>query len=186
MDRALGKDGIYRWASISPCKQYRYWLRQYWGGGDKEYVCFVMLNPSTGTEKEDDHTIRRCRAFAQAWGYYGMVILNLFALRSRWPDTLLIHDDPIGPNNKKQLQLWSESGLSDKVVLAWGNGPIVDKLIERYRPQNLLSGMRAEKLHYLKLNADGHPAHPLYLKGDLVPQKYDLPRHILGPHDIVI
>src|ERR1700691_893264 len=66
-------------AVFSPCRRYRYALWREWGVlpgmPDKGYVLFVGLNPSTADETRDDATIRRCIAFAQAWGYSGLCMV---------------------------------------------------------------------------------------------------------------
>lgn len=52
---------------------------------------FVGLNPSTADETEDDQTIRRCVGFAMDWGYGGLCMGNLFAIRATKPKNMLIH-----------------------------------------------------------------------------------------------
>lgn len=44
-------------AEFSPCRTWRYILRRRWGRGPA--VGFILLNPSTADEKQDDPTIRR-------------------------------------------------------------------------------------------------------------------------------
>ena len=70
-----------RSAKISSCGLYRYDLWRVWDS-QKENVCFIGLNPSTADENKDDPTIRRCMAFAMAWGYGSLCMLNLFAFRA--------------------------------------------------------------------------------------------------------
>ena len=70
-------------AELSQCKNYRYALWRRWS--EAPAVLFVMLNPSTADESQDDATIRRCIAFAQQWGHGGIIVANLFALRSPYP-----------------------------------------------------------------------------------------------------
>ena len=50
-------------AILSDDRVYRYMLERTWDCR-KERVLFVMLNPSTADEKEDDPTITRCLGFA--------------------------------------------------------------------------------------------------------------------------
>ena len=55
------------WAIYSDCERYRYTLRREWGGGSGG-VTFVMLNPSTATEVQNDPTVERCERRARAMG----------------------------------------------------------------------------------------------------------------------
>jgi hypothetical protein len=58
-------------AVYSDCERYRYLLTRVWGSGPK--ALFVMLNPSTATEVQNDPTVERCerRARAGLWGVPG-------------------------------------------------------------------------------------------------------------------
>jgi hypothetical protein len=71
-------------AACPVCEVYRYELRRVWDA-QLGLACWVMLNPSTADANEDDPTIRRCVNFARTWGYGGIVVRNLFALRATDP-----------------------------------------------------------------------------------------------------
>lgn len=158
-----------RTALISKCERYRFRLGRRWAEGDA--VLFIMLNPSTADAENDDPTIRRCIGFAKAWGFGGLHVGNLFALRATDPRTLLWTTDPIvHPLNAAHLSDMAKA--SRLVVCAWGNAPIVNRILRRkdmvhYRP---LAGLG--DLHYIALSNDGTPKHPLYLPGDLRPERY--------------
>lgn len=121
---------------------------------------FIGLNPSTADETEDDPTIRRCIAFAKGWGYDSLCMTNLFAFRSTDPSVMLAEPDPIGlENDAHLLEMARGAGI---VVAAWGTpgGHLGrDTAVRQLIPN----------LHYMRLTKDGHPGHPLYLPGDLVP-----------------
>ena len=68
---------IYKNATFSSCRTYRYSLSRIWDK-KKKYVLFVGLNPSTADEEVDDPTIRRCINYAKNWGYGGFLMVNLF------------------------------------------------------------------------------------------------------------
>ena len=104
-------------AEFSPCRQYRYSLWRYWDE-HKRYAVFVCLNPSTADETKDDPTVRRCINFAKGWDYGGMIMLNLFALRSTDPKRLKLVDDPVGPDNDFHLR--SASSKAGITIAAWG------------------------------------------------------------------
>ncbi|MBF6607758.1 MAG: DUF1643 domain-containing protein [Flavobacterium sp.] len=152
-------------AVISECGNYRYSLTRVWDES-KPKVMFIMLNPSTADASKDDPTIRRCIAFAKTWGYGGLFVCNLFSFRATNPKDLLKIGNPFGDEN-----IWHTRKLSDEVttiICAWGNKPILHKLLKNQNPYKLLD-FAWLKLHYLELSKDGTPKHPLYLKGDRFP-----------------
>ena len=146
-------------ATISECGMYRYWLGRSRDTGDG-LVTWIMLNPSTADAEQDDPTIRRCLGFAATWGKRQVVILNIFALRATDPAKLLHAADPVGPENDAALA--KADGL---IVCAWGAA-----WAERSRRVRLSLASAGLVLHHLGLTKHGHPKHPLYLRGDLVPQ----------------
>jgi hypothetical protein len=155
-------------ATISPCGLYRYDLRRIWGGPGLKVVNFVMLNPSTADESEDDPTIRRCIAYAKAWGFGGLSVTNLYAFRATDPGSLWSAPDPVGPLNDEFIRRWAST--ADLVLMAWGNhgvrggrGNAVMKLLKP------LSGRSC----YLKITGNGQPGHPLYLPSRLAPKSME-------------
>lgn len=152
-------------AQFSRCRTWRYTLHRVWAGTDRDgamEVAFVGLNPSTADEVSDDPTVRRCIGFAKGWGYDGMWMLNVFALRSTDPGALRGHPDPVGVENLGHILEVCTFAQVRRVVLCWGNhgkhmdqGPrLLDRLLEH--------GFEA-KLRHLGLTGAGHPKHPLYL-----------------------
>lgn len=151
-------------AVISEDKKYRYLLTRIWDT-TKPMVNFIGLNPSTADQVDNDPTMRRCIAFAKSWGYGGIFMTNLFAYRTAYPAELMKADDPVGRENNKYL-LKIENKV-DEVVFAWGaGGTFLNRNKEVLR---LIT-----KGHYIALTKEGHPRHPLYLKGDLTLKKYSL------------
>lgn len=151
-------------ARLSECGTYRYELRREWSSAP--LACFVMLNPSTADANVDDRTIRRCVGFARSWGNGGIVVVNLFALRSKHPSELARHADPVGPKNDDFIR----SALALRwvtVVCAWGADPLVAS-----RSPRVLSLIReaGHKPQCLRLTeATRAPEHPLYLPASLRP-----------------
>ena len=150
---------IRRSAAISPCGQYRWWLRREWHGGNGQVLCFICLNPSTADATIDDPTIRRCMRFAQDWGYSALSVRNLFAFRATSPHALLTGADPIGPSGDAELL----AGLTaDRVVVAWGasvpfnRDKTVLALFATHFPQ--------KELWCLGRTKGGMPRHPLYVR----------------------
>lgn len=141
-------------ATFDPNRIWRYRLWRIWSEVEPA-IGFCMLNPSTADESVDDPTIRRCIGFARAWGYGGVVIVNLFALRSTDPKALAKHPDPIGPDNDAYLSQLAET--VPLIIAAWGvHGKLLDRQMQ---VRTMLHG----KLWHLGLTRDGAPKHPLYL-----------------------
>lgn len=148
-------------ASISTCGLYRYGLFRRWDDGEGVAV-FIGLNPSTADAEKDDPTIRRCVAFAKAWGCSRLDMLNLFAFRATDPGVMKKADDPVGPLNDAYLEMAKSARF---VVAAWGvHGTHLgrDKVVRAMLPN----------LSFLRLTKDGHPGHPLYLPASLTPQPW--------------
>lgn len=148
-------------AVLSDCEIYRYQLWRIWDK-NKPTILFIMLNPSTADDNEDDNTIKKCIRYATKWGYGGFYVGNLYAFRSKARSVLKTVLNPIGEDN--EMNLLKLSKKCDKTVCAWGN--------EEGRPERIFS--KFKNLHYLKINKDKEktPAHPLYLNGDLIPIKF--------------
>lgn len=154
--------GIRSTAELSSDGVYRYELRRIWGDPN-HLVGWIMLNPSTADATADDPTIRRCVGFARDWGYGGIVVRNLFALRATDPAVLKTHPEPIGPENN----YWLLSGSTDALtVCAWGvHGALGGRAIRVLR----LLGAGGVQLRHLGLTKAGHPRHPLYLPKTAAP-----------------
>jgi hypothetical protein len=147
-------------AVLDQTREYRYLLKRQWGGNDENFVNFVLLNPSTADQDKDDPTVKACMKFAKNWGYDGMWVTNLFALRATDPKKLKIVEDPVGKDNDSYLEQYARKGAI--VVLAWGGagnflnrGEEVIKLLSKIKP-----------LHCIKNLKSGAPQHPLYINQD--------------------
>lgn len=160
-------------ALLSEDREYRYRLQRHWDA-TKPTVAFVMLNPSTADETDDDPTIRRCIGYAKEWGYGTLLVGNLFALRATDPSELRDHPDPVGPENDDHLRKICDR--AELVVAAWGtDGSLRDRGKEAAR-------MLDVQLHALDVTKNGHPGHPLYLPGDADPEPWD-ERALIGGGD---
>jgi hypothetical protein len=155
-----------REAVFSADRHYRYRLTIRWN--PSPMCVFLMLNPSTADEVKDDPTIRRCVGYAKRWGHGGVAVVNLFAWRSTDPSVLCATVDPVGPENSSHILQAAQ--LGDPVICAWGK---LDKKL-RDRAGIVIDLLAHRPLYRLKANADGSPAHPLYLRGDLQPERLDV------------
>ena len=146
-------------ATFSSDRVYRYALWRRWEGGDGQDCVFIMLNPSTADESVLDPTVTRCVGFARDWGYSGLIVANIFALRATDPRKLLTAVDPIGPQNNQALI--AAVLRASCVICAWGvHGKLND------REHEVLELLNSRKLECLGVTKGGHPKHPLYLKRD--------------------
>ena len=157
-------------AVLSADRTYRYRLVRDLGMMGNGVCCFVMLNPSTADEHEDDPTIRRCIGFARSFGCARLEVVNLFAYRSTDPEMIyaMSKDEAVGPDNDRHIA--EACNVSRIVICAWGNHGS-----HAGRDQEVLSLIRAQQgtaPMALKINSkSGQPAHPLYLKSTLTPQE---------------
>ena len=152
-------------AVYSPCEQYRYLLTRVWNP-DGRKALFVMLNPSTATEFQNDPTVERCERRARALGFGAFRVTNIFAFRATDPRVMRGVADPIGPGNDAAIAD-SASQWADSILCAWGThgahlgrGAAVERLL-RATGRELLT---------LGLSKDGHPKHPLYIGYDRQPE----------------
>jgi hypothetical protein len=144
---------------------YRYTLWRIWDRS-KPILLYIMLNPSTADDVENDPTIRRCIGFAHELGYGGIMVVNLFAYRSVSPDALGYAKDPIGPNNDHHILV--QARAADRIICAWGpNGAFRDRDIAVMKM--LREGGVTARIECLRLTKANHPGHPLYIMSGTVP-----------------
>jgi hypothetical protein len=147
-------------AVLSPCQRYRYVLHRRWSMYDHRFVLWVMLNPSTADAETDDRTIRRCAKISKELDYPGMVVLNLFAYRSKSPLALYDAYAPIGPSNDDFIRRIAPA--ASLILAAWGNcGGVHD------RDYHVLKMLPAQT-QCCGITQKGFPHHPLFLRKDFV------------------
>ena len=150
-------------AAFSRCRRWRYLLWRRWDAS-RPVANFLMLNPSTADEVRLDPSCTRARLYAQAWGYGALIVTNLFGWRATDPGEMKATRDPVGRGNDEAiLRAASEARL---VVCAWGNH---GSHLDRSASVLALLARKGVALTFLKRNASGEPAHPLYLPGALKP-----------------
>ena len=165
--------GVDMTAVLSGDRIYRFELRRVVSESNLGTVCWIMLNPSTADETEDDPTIRRCIDFTRRWGYRDLVVVNVWPFRSTDPKGL-----------QRWLRGWDSGQLavgirnwnhvrtvalaSDYVVAAWGThgqrerGPILVKML-------MDAGVA---LHTVRVTPRGAPGHPLYVPKIALPEPW--------------
>ena len=131
-------------------------------GDSPRTLAFVMLNPSTADESQDDPTIRRCLAFAGREGFANLTVVNLFAYRATDPKELEAVEDPVGPFNDAIIEKVARQ--ADTVIMAWGDRGAINDRSQTIR--KLLWECTDTGPYYLALTKAGEPRHPLYIHGD--------------------
>lgn len=158
-----------------PTHRYLLWRR--WEHSAR-MVCFVGLNPSKATHDVDDHTVRRWRGFAKAWGFGGFFAVNLLALRETDSSQLelaaihrgrhwVAHGRTGALNQRNDKWIWWAAERSELLVACWGAAPwgyVGERAAELVR---LVQD--GKPLHALKVTKDGHPGHPARLPNGLKP-----------------
>ncbi|MEP5152605.1 DUF1643 domain-containing protein [Planktotalea sp.] len=154
-------------AVYSECERYRYSLTRVWDDNGKR-VHFVMLNPSTATEVQNDPTVERCERRARALGFGSFTVTNIFAWRDTDPRAMKAASDPIGPTNDEAILEASQA--ADQIIAAWGtHGAHRD----RGAAVKVLLKSVGKPLFHLGLSKAGHPKHPLYIAYTQQPQLWD-------------
>lgn len=154
---------------LSEAAPYRYLLTRTWGAGTS--LAVIGLNPSTATATLNDPTIGRCIRFANRWSHGSLIMANLYAYRATKPTALAHAEDPVGPLNDEAILEACER--ADRVLAAWGGAHKgVKDRVKHLFDTVITSPLLRAKFMALRLNADGHPGHPLYLPGELEPFEY--------------
>ena len=154
-------------AVYSDCERYRYLLTRTWDPKGRKAL-FIMLNPSTATEVQNDPTVERCERRARTLGFGGFRVTNIFAWRATDPRDMRAAGDPIGPEN--DAAILQSCPWADQVICAWGtHGAHLD------RGAAVEALLRATKLplFHLGLSKAGYPKPPLYIAYSEQPRLWD-------------
>ena len=158
-------------AVYSDCMAFRYLLTRTWDSKGPRAL-FIMLNPSTATEVQNDPTVERCERRARALGFGAFRVTNIFAYRATDPRDMRAAPDPVGPDNDAAIidsaVNWIKSD-QDQIICAWGtHGAFMDRgtVVESELRQI------GKPLATLGLSKAGHPKHPLYIGYDQQPMAW--------------
>ena len=123
-------------------------------------VTWVMLNPSVADQQVSDPTIRRVEGFSWRWGFGSLIVVNLWSRRATRPQQLKRLARP-GGGRRNDAAIRLAAGEADRVVVAWGvHGAW------RARDRAVLRLLGDRELWCLGHTRDGHPRHPLFVRGD--------------------
>ena len=150
-------------AVYSDCERYRYRLTRIWQPSGPRAV-FIMLNPSTATELQNDPTVERCERRARVLGFGSFSVANIFAFRATDPRNMRAATDPVGPQN--DATILALAAASDRIICAWGtHGAHLrrgDEIEIKLRSLN-------RPLFHLGVTKAGAPTHPLYISYERQP-----------------
>ena len=159
------------WARFSDDETKRYRLARSLDGRELEVVdhgvcadrrvTFLMLNPSTADAFVLDPTIKRCKAFALAWGADVLEVVNLYTIRSTDPKKLREPGIDLGIDEIADEEIGLACGDAAIVVAGWGNHGWIEGRGAIVRDRLTSAGI---ELHHLGLTKEARPKHPLYLK----------------------
>ena len=148
--------------------RYRYFLEVRIAEEHARTLTVVLKNPSTASAERSDPTVGKVEAWARKNEYGRIRYVNLFALRSPYPEELNGHSYRVmvGRDN----DAWIKRSLqgADVVLAAWGNPNGVDpgKYERRIAEvSHLLEGVRVHALG--SPTRLGHPRHGLMWNGEL-------------------
>ncbi|MBO9471499.1 DUF1643 domain-containing protein [Endozoicomonas sp. G2_2] len=162
-------------ANFSPDRRHRYTLcRPISMFGDRPLVS-CGYNPSVAAEARNDPTITREVTLAEMLDCSMLIKVNTFAAVSPYPDDLAVMSDPVGTHNDEAIQAAVRYCREhDGILLAcWGTpkGKAATRRLaaQRFREVAALTN------HWtaLRVTKEGHPEHPLYLPGGLVPSPWN-------------
>ncbi len=155
------------WAVTTPDNRFRYLLGRRWDASLPPWV-FGMMNPSHARHDRPDRTMTKCVGFAKRGGAGGIVIVNMLAFSTPYPEEMLRAAadgvDVRGEHNEYAIA-WALAGGFDaygRVIAAWG------KMLPRLRAlaHPSIVQFRRSDPDCFGLNDDGSPRHPLMLGYD--------------------
>lgn len=157
-----------KYAKVSICGKYRYWLTRNWSSELNEHkkLVFIMLNPSTADAIDDDPTIRKCKGFAERLGFKGFKVVNLFSYRATNPKDLIKASkngvNIVGISNYEEIKIAVFKART--VIVAWGaNGDNTYLNGQAIAMMKDLQLWVPNKIKALSLTKSGQPCHPLML-----------------------
>ena len=148
--------------------RYRYFLEVRVSDAPSRTLAVVLKNPSTASAERSDPTVGKVEAWARKNKFGCIRYVNLFALRSAYPEELNTHPYQVMVGRENDAWIVRSLEGADVVLAAWGNPNGVDpqKYDRRIAEVSLLlEGVRARALGPpTKL---GYPRHGLMWNGEL-------------------
>lgn len=130
------------------------WRR--WGDGPR--VHWLMLNPSTADEQDNDRTLDRITGHSARWGYGALTVTNLYSFCATTPRDLWTHAGPL-TLPAADVHTARAALAAEITVCAWGANGRDERAADVLRlvpAPHVLAGEAGPLL-----TASGHPVHPL-------------------------
>lgn len=170
-------DGIHRDATFAWNGKLRLTLVRAWD--ERPKVCFVGHNPSTADHRLDDPTVRRWMQFARAWGYGGLVAVNLYPVRTPDPDEARRWADweSSGPDwyirdalhDNLDSIVVPETKRAGLVVACWGAIASDQDWVEHVLEEIMTGTEPWPDIHAFGVTQGSHPIHPMARGRNRVP-----------------
>lgn len=148
--------------------RYRYFLEVRIVEEHARTLAVILKNPSTASAERSDPTVGKVEAWARRNEYGRIRYVNLFALRSPYPEELNAHPYRVMVGRGNDAWIKESLNGAELVLAAWGNPNGVDpKKYERRIAgvSRLLEGVRVHALG--PPTRLGHPRHGLMWNGEL-------------------
>ncbi len=153
-------------AVYSDCEKYRYSLTRVWEPEGKRAL-FIMLNPSTATEVQNDPTVERCERRSRTLGFGSFRVTNIFAWRDTDPKKMRAAAEPVGAANDATIT--QGCGWADQIIAGWGAH---GEHLERGAAVEAVLRATGLPVYHLGLTKAGHPKHPLYIAYTQQPERW--------------
>lgn len=161
---------------LSSCRTYRYVLYRHNSlSASNKIMIFVMINPSTADENQNDHTIRKCLKIAHHHDCEHVYVVNLIPYRSKNVEDVdnfvsklsieALHtinnvnwnyiDEILQSNDKKPI-----------IICGWGKYDKVRTTLSQ--ATEFYDKYKSFKLKCLKINKDQSPIHPLFVNSQSI------------------
>lgn len=149
--------------------------------GSNPLVCFG-INPSTAVPSSPDRTVSRVMRFAADNGYDCWIMLNVYPQIATDPKAL---GRVYRPEFKTENERHIPAVIGDRpltLLAAWG-GLITSRSYFPALLKDILGLSAIAGCDWVSLGEstkDGHPRHPLYVRGDVELQPFDIDGYLRG------
>lgn len=134
----------------------------------------IGFNPSTADESQPDPTMRSVLRIASTNGYDGIIMLNLYPMRSTSPDSL--------PRTIDERLHSTNTGIIKDILLKYANADVLaafgnlvfkrDYTLQCAREILALTKETHHKILCIDTLCSGMPRHPLYAKASSILKPY--------------